>query len=50
MLNVQSVERKFGEEMTLYLLLILHSINMNANVDGLDMLLFNKVDKESKVK
>ena len=42
MLNAQSVERKFGEEMTLYLLPILHSMNMTASVDGLDMLLFNK--------
>ena len=49
MLNAQSVERKFGEEMTLYLLPILHSINMNASVGGSDMLLFNKADVKGKV-
>ena len=42
MLNAQSAERKFGEEMTLHLLPILHSINMNASADGSDMLLFER--------
>lgn len=44
-LNVQNVERKFGDEMILHLPPILNSINMNAIVDGLDMLLFNKAVK-----
>lgn len=41
-LNAQSVERKFGDETILRLPPILNNINMNASVDGLGMLLFNK--------
>ena len=48
MLNAQSAEKRFGEEMTLRLLPILHSISMNASAGGLDMPLFNKAAMSGK--